>query len=436
MAVKKAKKSSIGFEKVGENVYLFEAKAPSKPNLATFTRNGSYNIINFGSKNNYPQELVRLINNSPTAQACTKSHAKYIAGDGFIFDSENLFNQNLAKILNTDLLQRISYDYAYFETICLHLKFDLNGKIVNIEPTDVSTVRLGEPDTATGEITYAKLSSDWENITGRDSQINKPVQIDLYHPLKIKERIASFNNNVEEFTKWNGALVYAKRYRPAQPVYITPSWASSQDWVYTDGEIQTFHANNIDNAFMPSVLIFVPFELKGTDAATGKPKKEAFKDHLKDTLTGSKKAGEVAVISGTNKDAMPQITQFNANSNHELFIALSELITKHVTRAFQIPQILAGIETSGKLGSSNEIANSVELYYNTVIKDDVNFITEVLNGLIKEMPMWVNEKVTISNPKPFNWIDPVFKEMFTEGEIRLSAGYPEKKPVGEGGINE
>jgi hypothetical protein len=110
------------------------------------------------------------------------------------------------------------------------------------------------------------------------------------------------------------------------------------------------------------------------------------------------------MLYGDSAAAAPQITQFNANSNHELFIALSDLITKHVARAWQIPLILAGIETPGKLGSSNEIANATELYYSTIIKDDVNFITGILNDLITQMPGYDGTKLSISNSIPIRYI--------------------------------
>ena len=108
-----------------------------------------------------------------------------------------------------------------------------------------------------------------------------------------------------------------------------------------------------------------------------------------------------------------------------MFITLEKLITEAITRAFQIPQVLAGIKTSGQLGTSNEIANAIELYYNTVIKDDVNFVESITDLLTS---LWVgytktDARINIANSKPFNFIDPSFKDDFAVGERRESAGY-------------
>ncbi len=404
---------------------MFEAKAPIKPPLATITRNVKFNVINFGKNNNFPQELIRAINNSPTARACAKSHAKFIAGDGFMFEDSPV-TPTLEKIFDSELLARMSYDYAYFETIVLHLQFNMNGELVNIGHVDASTVRLAEPD-EDGVIRRCKISANWEETVGRYAYLNIPIDYDLYDPIHTKETIASLQEPAE-FQKWKGAIVYAKRYAPGQPYYVTPSWSASLNWAYADGEIQNFHANNIDNAFMPSVLVYVPGELKGT-TPDGRTKRDAFKEKLSE-LSGAEHGGEPVVLYG-KEGSQPVITQFNANSNHELFISLSNLITEAITRAFQIPQILAGIKTAGQLGTSNEISNSIELYYNTVIKDDVNFITALCEDLARWIPGYAGEPIKIANSKPFNYIDGAFKDDYTLGERREASGYNAEMPPSE-----
>jgi hypothetical protein len=390
----------IGLESVGKGLYLFEAKAPTKPESITFKINNAYKVLSFGHANNFPQELIRAINNSPTARACTKSHAKFLAGDGFVFSQDTPFSSYLKTIFTNDLLRRLAYDYTYFEAVSLKLRFDLNAKVTGIHHIDDSTVRLGEINPENGNIEFAKMSTDWENVRKKE---NTPVDIELYDPIKIKQRISSFAEKPDEFQKWEGALLYAKRYAPGQPYYAIPSWSSALQWVYVDGEIQKFHANNIDNAFMPSVLMFFPYEPKGT-TPDGRDKKTALKEDFKEATSGADKGGEPFIIYGPNKEAAPQVTQFNANSNHELFIALSDIITKHTVRAFQIPQFLAGIETPGSLGSTNEILNSWDLYQNTVVKDDQNFLTEIFNDLAKQMPNYDGTEVTISNNLPIRYI--------------------------------
>ena len=111
--------------------------------------------------------------------------------------------------------------------------------------------------------------------------------------------------------------------------------------------------------------------------------------------------------------------------------ALSNLITEAITRAFQIPQVLAGIKTAGQLGTSNEISNSIELYYNTVIKDDVNFITSLCEDLARWIPGYADEPIKIANSKPFNYIDSTFKDDYTLGERREASGYAAEMPKDE-----
>lgn len=422
------------FKQIGHNAYMFEAKAPVKPPLATIKKSVKFNILDFGNKNNFPQELIRAINSSPTGRACTKSHAKFIAGDGFVWPTgspeQDAFYREVQKYIDIELLQRIAYDYTYFEAITLHLMFDMNGDLAKVKHVDTSQFRLGEPD-EDGIIRKCKISADWENTTGTYASLNKPVEYDLYDPIHTKETILQLASNPEDFKNWGGCIMYYRRYSPGQPYYITPSWSSSLNYIYTDGKIQDFHANNIDNAFMPSVLIYFPGELKGEVEYKGvtMKKEDALKQKLIDETGGADNAGKPIVLYGQN-GVKPEVIQFNANSNHELFIALERLITEAITRAFQIPQVLAGIKTSGQLGTSNEISNAIELYYNTVIKDDVNFIESLINMLVRMWSGYVpsEEVVKIANSKPFNYIDTAFKDAFAIGEIRESAGYAWEKP--------
>lgn len=397
---------------LGNNFFLVTAKAPADLSSKNQTQDKSKKIINYGDKNLYPQDLIQCIESSPTATACIETHSKFLYGDGLIFahpsEQETPFMVWLKRILNDDFFQNTCYDFSFLETVGWRLRFNLLGEITNICHQDVSTIRLGVPN-ADGDITFTKLSANWADLSLRE---NKDILIDLYNEILVKEKIASFHKEeipaIDDFKKWTGAVDYVRRYKPGQIYYTKPKLASALKWIYADGKIQNYHANNVDNAFTPSVIVYVPYSLDGVDEK-GRSKKQVFKDDLNKNLMGTENTGPT-VITGPGRDpsgkntGAPEIIPFSANNNHELYISISELIRNHICTATQVPPELAGIETPGKLGGTQEIINKAELYQNTVIKHDQNKLVSRLNYLIKRMAGYDGTTISISNSLPIRYV--------------------------------
>ena len=149
--------------------------------------------MRYGKDNNFPQELIKAVQSSPIANACVETHAKFLYGDGLYFETptgeETDFSKKLKAIFNESVYQRICYDMAYFESLGLIMKWDLNGYLKSVKSQDFSTIRLGIPN-KDFEITFAKLSSNWQQET-KDRRY-KAVPIDLYNDIETKAKNFKF----------------------------------------------------------------------------------------------------------------------------------------------------------------------------------------------------------------------------------------------------
>jgi hypothetical protein len=408
---------------------MFTAKAPADLSVFNQTDDTANKIVRYGKDNNFPQELIKAVQSSPIANACVETHAKFLYGDGLYFETptgeETDFSRKLSEVFNESMFQRICYDMAYFESLGLIMKWDLNGFLKSVKSQDFSTIRLGIPN-KDFEITFAKLSSNWQQET-KDRRY-KAVPIDLYNDIETKAKISNYNTNslYEDFSKWNGTLKYIRRYKPGQVYYSQPKYASALKWIYADGQIQNFHANNIDNSFAPAFIVYVPYKLTGEDE-NGKDMKESLREYIADRLTGADNGGKFAILDGSSKEGSIQIIPFSQSTSHEMYITLSNLIRDHIATAFQVPSILAGIQVSGKLGTAKEIADSSIYYQNAVIKHDQNLLMYEMNALAKLMDGYDGTIIKVTNSIPLAFVADSFAGAFTEDEIREAFGYSPKK---------
>jgi hypothetical protein len=415
---------------ISEQFFLFQAKAPADLTPFNQTDDTSRQIVRYGEFNNFPQEIIKSVQTSPIANACVETQAKFLYGDGLTFETPNnqpsLFAEKLKRIFNDAFYQKICYDMAYFESLGLILQFDINGFLTSVKSQDFSTIRLGIPNKTTFEIEYARLSSNW--VLEAKEKRYKSVLIDLYNDIQTKAKINNFNAQslYEEFSKWNGALKYIRRYKPGQVYYSQPKYASALKWIYTDAQIQNFHANNVDNSFAPAFMVYVPYKLDGVDE-NGVPMKESLRNYIQDRLTGADNGGKFAILDGAQKEGNIQIVPFTQSTSHEMYITLSNLIRDHIATAFQIPPVLAGIQVAGKLGTAKEIADATLYYQNAVIKHDQNLLMFELNNLAKLMDGYDGTEISVSNSIPLGFIADSFANSFTEEEIREAFGYGPKE---------
>lgn len=418
---------SLEYTDLGNGVASIQMKAPSKP---TAKVDKTLKIIAFGEGNNYPQQLIDINSRSPLNNACLLTASKFLYGDGFLFpDKEKpefikVSDAVKAAGLDNHLLSKVTYDEAFFETICLRVTFRPNGKIAKIYHFDPSMVRLTAPAQGEYEPTHAKISTDWENSKKPE---HKPFEVELYDPKRALDFINENRNKPEMLTNWFGQLVYYKKYRAGQTYYSLPAWSTAANWVYVDGEIGKFQANNIDNGFFPSTILLHKGDLAGK-TENGKDKREAIKEALEE-FQGAENSGKIFNLFSKDSASAPEVIQFNGNTNSELFDSLKAICDKQIGNAWGIPNALINVETPGKLGNSKEIAEATQLYQATKVRPEQDHILELVYKLIENIPGYVpGFEIDIANSTPVTFIDEALLPDLSKGERRALMGYPEKAP--------
>ena len=67
--------------------------------------NGANGIMSFGEKNDYPQIMERIINSSVTAKSSADIYARFLTGEGFESDINNIVIGKDARSKEVTILQ-------------------------------------------------------------------------------------------------------------------------------------------------------------------------------------------------------------------------------------------------------------------------------------------------------------------------------------------
>ena len=305
----------------------------------------SRGFIEFGDDNLYPLYLISLSNKSSLHSSILKQKSMLIGGSGW--NKDNLTPEGLMFMKN--IYNELDLDEIVFKTAMdleLYGGFFLNiiwskdrTKIAEINYVDPSKVRI-----ATGDISSKYphqenywVSDGWENL-------NK-------YPPTLYQGFSTTNKRSKS------QILYVKEYRPGAEFYARPEYEPGVRWMELEWEISNFHLNNVKNGFHPSMHINFPIGQPSTE--------EAFEivRRLKNQYQGSEMAGNVLVTFSQDKDSAASFDRIELNTSDERFIMLNGQVQEGILKSHRVINPgLFGIETPGKLGSRNELLESLEIF--------------------------------------------------------------------------
>lgn len=314
-----------------------------------------------GRKNDFPDFLIDLVSSSPYGSSCMKKRQSFVAGRGLsdVDTAEILVNEN-------DTFQELHYkvakDFAYSDRFAIKIIANAKGQIVQLFHVPFEAVRYGLPD-ENGSIRDVAVNHLFNTSDFRPSDTKHYPLFELNKGFsKLREDIDRINTQFKQ--EYYGHIYFYNASTEANRTYSRPSFFSVQDYLQVDSQIGQFHSRNIENNFFLGGIISVigdpSRQLLTEEGEVYSTEGQLFEQQLGETFSGATNSGRWLIDWAQNADNKTTVQPWPGSSNHELFIALNSITRSAISIAFGIPEVLLGVETSGKLGNNQQIRNSIK----------------------------------------------------------------------------
>jgi hypothetical protein len=337
------------------------------------TRNDrTLGIQTFGEKNDYPQQVAEIVGASGTGLSCVDVFSKFIAGQGF--NDSVFFNQviNRQGQTNDALLNLIAYDFAMFNGFAVHINYNANYKITQLQFVPFETVRLGALNDL-GNYNTVSLHWDWGRRMTQLRKWNKDdiVVIDIFNPdpQAIDEQVAKAGG-------WNAykGQVYCYSGNRASNYPLPKFDAVLTDMSTEEGIANISYRNSRHNFLMSGMFVDILNKSESEEQAT-----ETEKNLLE--FQGDTEAGNLIYSAVYSKEEIPQFIKFSGQNYDKEYTVTREKVKNDIGRAFNQPPILRAEDVGSNFGA-DALRNAYD-YYNSVTKVERLQIERVFAELFK-----------------------------------------------------
>ena len=310
---------------------------------SAITRKNALGWVNWGLKNNYPNLLLDLYNQSPTHRACINFGVQSILGNGVDFDAMKLNGDevvpNYAQNWD-DLIKNIALDFMLYGSYAIQIIMNNDGKTFSFWHMPLDKVRWSEFD-EDGQILSYWICNDWSS-TGQFP----PFQID------------AFDMRDEKIERGKPYLYVYRQYSPAMTYYTQPHYQAGIKSIQSEIEYVNFDLKTTVNNFVPSGMLVL------NEVETDE-ERQGIINNVTRMFQGSENANSVMVTFRSNvEEQKPEFVPFAANSgNINLYASANERTVSRILASHQIPNAsLVGMPDIGATGFASE-ADKLETAY-------------------------------------------------------------------------
>lgn len=314
-------------------------------------------IITWGPRNDFPQEITRLYDRNPTLQSIIEGTSDFIAGNG---------------------LSEIAPEITEF------------SKKVNDDGDDLFDIvdRIGQHSELYGGA-FIKITRtlDKQNVAGlsildprRCRCLANNAGIKL---LDVKNgKILNAGINYQFFSGWDSIdedteheQVYFWRGRRPRGYYPRPRYASALQAADTQTRIQEYYSSLVQNNFTLGGILSIPADGMGEEQMTELVKR------INATYQGAGNAGRLLVQFFSSQTLESKYTPISANDLDKQYIEVKKSTREDVYAAFRAIPALFGIMTETTGFSQQEFQDAFDLYSTTVVnprqRDIIRIFSEI-----------------------------------------------------------
>lgn len=387
------------------------------------SKGAPFKVEPWGANNQLPQEILRVVYDSGTAETCLDRLGQFIGGNGF---ANKAVGQAMANPRQTyDQLLAEAKHYAAFGCgLALGLRFRFDG-------TDPEVYVL-ETDCLRQEKDGPRFVLNLELAKGKMPMTENRVYLPfdpLATPEELAEQVLAAAGSEEGY--W-GHVWFLFEKRVGRGLYPTPPYWASREDIESDAAVGRYDRKQLQNGFTPDAIVTfvgakyddVPDEgwlpkvgeTENNRPYVKSPHRTAIEATLKALKGAETEASLMANFVESEGDA-PQFEWVDKGPNAKGLTDMSNRIEGKVYRRFGVPPVLCGVAEPGMLGSNQQIVNSINLF-NLVVVPRRALLTTALSHLFPDRDF------SVSPLNPVEYIDPAVVAKMTDDELRAVQGLP------------
>ena len=335
---------------------------------SAITKKNALGWVNYGLKNNYPNLLLDLYNQSPTHRACINFGVQSIIGNGVDYDAMQIDGTqiipNYAESWD-DLIKNISLDYLIYGSYAIQIIRNRDGQTFSFWHMPLDKVRWSPYD-EDGQITSYWISNDW-SAQGE----NPPFEIQAFDMMEDSE-----------IKNGKPYLYVYRQYSPAMTYYTQPHYQAGIKAIQSEIEYVNYDLKTTVNGFVPSGMLVL------NEVETDEQRQAIIKN-VTQMFQGTDNANSVMVTFRNNVDEQkPEFVPFSANQgNINLYASANERTVSRILASHQIPNAsLVGMPDIGQTGFASEadkLETAYQLYNKLTGNSNRMAVIRTLNQMFK-----------------------------------------------------
>lgn len=335
---------------------------------AAVTKNSSMGWIKFGSRNNWPNILLDLYNQSPTHHAAINFEVQCIVGSGVDYEAMKLDGTQIFpnyQYSYDQLIRNLALDYCLYGAYAIEIIRNKGGKDFSFYHIPYEKIRCSPYD-EDGVITSYWISNDWTAL-GQ----NPPIELEA-----IEMRDES------EIKMGKPYLYVFKNYDPTMSYYQNPSYIAGLKAIQSEVEYLNFDLKTTVNSFVPSGMLVLN-EVETDD------QRQAVIDNITRMFQGSDAANSLMISFRNNVDeTKPEFIPFTTNQgNVNLYDSANQRTVNRILCAHNIPSAslcgLPDVGNSGFASDSQKLETAYQLYQKLTGNYNRQNVIRALNDMFK-----------------------------------------------------
>jgi hypothetical protein len=363
--------------------------------------------IYYGERNDYPNYLLRIYNNSAKHNAIVTGKVDYICGNGWgvktedemekakvfgMIDKVNRKEESLNELTNKLVTDLTIFGGYYLQVIWTKA----TGEIAELYHVDYYKVRTNADNSE------FYVSDNW-------------IKNDNVNPRPDFETYPAFDPN----NTTGSQILYFKEYRAGVNTYSLPDYRGAISYIELDISIGEYHLNTINNGMFSSKLI----NLNG--GKVSQEEEDRIEKQFQNKFSGSKNAGKFMLAFNDSKENEPSIIDLSGTELDKHFDLLNLTVQQEIFSGHKITSpMLFGIKTEGQLGGRSELRDAYQLFQNTYVNAKQRALEETINYLYKFNDVTAKLELKPTEPISFEFSEAIIVANMTQDEIREKLSLP------------